>query len=124
LTADEGKMYGRDGIPAPSYMLGSNGQSNGCVCFSDYPTFIDAYLNGDVDRLIVVERFDGAPRPKSGPGWLARAIGKSFQAGRSRRYPRPNRRSRHGPQLSVTASRGNRPFGSEALLPGMHRHQH
>jgi hypothetical protein len=47
-------MFGRDGILAHSYMLGPNGQSNGCVSFRDYPTFLRAVLRGEVDRLVVV----------------------------------------------------------------------
>jgi hypothetical protein len=35
-------MFGRDGLLAHPYMLGPNGQSNGCVSFSDYPAFLDA----------------------------------------------------------------------------------
>ncbi len=49
-------MYGRDGMLAHSYMLGPNGDSNGCVSFKDYDRFLRAYLNGDVKRLIVVQR--------------------------------------------------------------------
>jgi hypothetical protein len=48
------RMFGRDGILAHSYMLGPNGQSNGCVSFKDYPAFLHAYLRGEVDRLVVV----------------------------------------------------------------------
>src|SRR6516165_11991125 len=33
----DGNMFGRAGILAHPYMLGPNGQSNGCVSFSDYP---------------------------------------------------------------------------------------
>jgi len=51
---DDGKMYGRDGMLAHTYMLGSNGQSNGCVSFRDYPKFLHAVLRGEVDRLVVV----------------------------------------------------------------------
>jgi hypothetical protein len=47
-------MYGRDGILAHTYMLGANGQSNGCVSFKDYPAFLHAYLRGEIDRLVVV----------------------------------------------------------------------
>ena len=32
---DSGRMYGRDGMLAHSYMHGPNGQSNGCVAFSE-----------------------------------------------------------------------------------------
>ncbi|HEY6699853.1 MAG TPA: hypothetical protein VI137_03400 [Pseudolabrys sp.] len=35
-------------------MLGSNGQSNGCVSFGDYPKFLQAFLSGEVERLVVV----------------------------------------------------------------------
>ena len=54
---DDGKMFGRDGMLAHTYMLGPNGQSNGCVSFRDYQKFLDAYLRGEVDRLVVVENF-------------------------------------------------------------------
>jgi Protein of unknown function (DUF2778) len=64
IPADEGKMFGRDGILAHSYMLGSTGQSNGCVAFRDYPAFLQAYLRGEVDRLVVVDRLAAAPKPK------------------------------------------------------------
>jgi hypothetical protein len=53
---DETSMYGRDGMLAHSYMLGPNGQSNGCVSFKDYDRFLQAYSNGEVEQLIVVPR--------------------------------------------------------------------
>jgi Tlde1 domain len=62
----EGKMYGRDGMLAHSYMLGPNGQSNGCVSFSNYPAFLNAFLRGEVDRLVVVERLATAPTRRAG----------------------------------------------------------
>jgi Tlde1 domain len=58
---DGSKMYGRAGILAHSYMLGPNGQSNGCVSFSDYPEFLNAFLKGEVTRLAVVERLESPP---------------------------------------------------------------
>lgn len=48
------KMYGRDGMLAHSYLLGPNGQSNGCVSFKDYDKFLAAYHSGEIDQLIVV----------------------------------------------------------------------
>jgi hypothetical protein len=51
---DRGKMFGRDGMLAHSYMLGPNGQSNGCVSFKNYDKFLQAFLRGEVDRLVVV----------------------------------------------------------------------
>ena len=65
-----GKMYGRAGILAHSYMLGPNGQSNGCVSFRDYPEFLNAFLKGEVTRLVVVERLENPPGPKVASGWL------------------------------------------------------
>jgi hypothetical protein len=77
-----GNMYGRDGILAHSYMLGPNGQSNGCVSFSNYPEFLNAYLKGEVTRLVVVERLDIAPTPKTmtaSASWLPDAVRRLFQ---------------------------------------------
>ena len=51
---EDDKMFGRAGMLAHTYMLGPNGQSNGCVSFKDYQKFLNAYLRGDVDRLVVV----------------------------------------------------------------------
>ena len=56
---DESKMHGRDGMLAHTYMLGPNGQSNGCVSFKDYRKFLDAFLNGEVNRLVVVPDLGG-----------------------------------------------------------------
>jgi len=58
---DSSRMYGRAGILAHTYMLGANGQSNGCVSLSNYPEFLNAYLRGEVTRLAVVERLDSPP---------------------------------------------------------------
>ena len=58
---DERKMFGRDGMLAHTYMLGPSGQSNGCVSFRDYDKFLRAFLDGEVDRLVVVDSLNGAP---------------------------------------------------------------
>ncbi len=47
-------IYGRAGLLAHTYMLGPNGDSNGCVSFRDYNAFLQAYKRGDVRRLVVV----------------------------------------------------------------------
>ena len=73
---DPDKMYGRAGILAHSYMLGPNGQSNGCVSFSDYPRFLNAFLNGEIDRLVVVERLEDTPATN----WLADRIKAFFKS--------------------------------------------
>lgn len=56
IPEDESKALGRDGLLAHSYMLGPNGDSNGCVSFRDYEAFLHAYKNHEITRLAVVER--------------------------------------------------------------------
>ena len=51
---DPAKMHGRNGILAHTYMLGSSGQSNGCLVFRDYDRFRKAYLRGEIKRIEVV----------------------------------------------------------------------
>lgn len=50
----ENEMHGRTGLLVHSYLLGPNGDSNGCVSIKDYDAFLQAYRNGDVKRLVVV----------------------------------------------------------------------
>jgi hypothetical protein len=50
----ENEMHGRTGLLVHSYMLGPNGDSNGCVSVKDYDRFLAAYRNGEVKRLVVV----------------------------------------------------------------------
>jgi len=54
-------MFGRAGILAHPYMLGPTGQSNGCVSVENYPKFLEAYLHGDVERLVVIPRRSDQP---------------------------------------------------------------
>jgi hypothetical protein len=50
----EDAIFGRAGLLAHTYMLGPNGDSNGCISFKDYNKFLQAYRNGDIKRLVVV----------------------------------------------------------------------
>ncbi len=75
---DEGKMHGRAGMLAHTYMLGPNGQSNGCVSFRNYSEFLKAYLKGEVTRLVVVEHLDSPPSSTVASGWLPNAIRNLF----------------------------------------------
>lgn len=50
----DGKMHGRAGLLAHTYMLGPNGQSNGCVSFSNYQAFLRAFESGQVKQMMVV----------------------------------------------------------------------
>lgn len=56
-------IHGRDGILAHTYMLGPSGASNGCVVFKNYTRFLQAYLRGEVRRMVVV--------PGTAPGVFA-----------------------------------------------------
>jgi Protein of unknown function (DUF2778) len=52
----ESSIYGRDGLLAHTFMLGPNGDSNGCVSFKDYYAFLDAYRNKGIRKLAVLAR--------------------------------------------------------------------
>jgi hypothetical protein len=54
LTPLGGNVYGRAGLLAHTFMLGPNGDSNGCVSFRNYRAFLQAYQNGEIRRLAVV----------------------------------------------------------------------
>ena len=54
----EESIYGRDGLLAHTFMLGPNGDSNGCVSFRDYNAFLDAYRTKGIRRLAVVARVE------------------------------------------------------------------
>jgi hypothetical protein len=50
----EADTLGRSGLLVHSYMLGPNGDSNGCVSIKEYDKFLQAYRYGQVKRLVVV----------------------------------------------------------------------
>ncbi|MCL2716077.1 MAG: DUF2778 domain-containing protein [Alphaproteobacteria bacterium] len=54
----EKAIYGRDGLLAHTFMLGSKGASNGCVSFRNYYAFLDAYRNKGIRKIAVVARVD------------------------------------------------------------------
>src|ERR1700687_3624084 len=54
----EDAIFGRRGLLAHTYMLGPNGDSNGCVSFRDYNAFLNAYRNQGIKRLAVVARVE------------------------------------------------------------------
>ena len=54
IFRDLQKVFGRAGLLAHSFMLGSNGDLNGCVSFKNYDTFLQAYLDHKIKRLAVV----------------------------------------------------------------------
>lgn len=54
----EDAIHGRTGLLAHTYMLGPNGDSNGCVSFKDYNRFLRAYKNNEIKRLAVIASLD------------------------------------------------------------------
>jgi hypothetical protein len=54
----EEAIFGRTGLLAHSFMLGPNGDSNGCVSFRDYNAFLNAYRNQGIKRLAVVAKVE------------------------------------------------------------------
>jgi Protein of unknown function (DUF2778) len=54
----EESIFGRDGLLAHSFMLGSSGASNGCVSFRDYNAFLNAYRNQGIRKLAVIARVE------------------------------------------------------------------
>ncbi len=56
-------IFGRAGLLAHTFMLGPNGDSNGCVSFRDYGRFLQAFVRGEVTRLVVVAGHGGGAWP-------------------------------------------------------------
>ena len=54
----EDKIFNRVGLLAHTFMLGPNGDSNGCVSFKDYYAFLDAYRNKGIRRLAVLAKVE------------------------------------------------------------------
>jgi len=59
-----GAIFGRNGILAHTYLLGPRGDSNGCISFKDYDRFLQAYLRGEVKRIVVVTGTGQDPLPR------------------------------------------------------------
>jgi hypothetical protein len=59
----ENGTLGRSGLLAHGYMLGANGDSNGCVSIKDYDQFLKAFQNGEINRLVVVPSLGAGTSP-------------------------------------------------------------
>lgn len=70
IPTDSSKMHGRAGILAHPYLLGPNGQSNGCVSIKDYDAFVAAFDRGEINRIVVVERLGDPPPAQSVAEWF------------------------------------------------------
>lgn len=49
-----GAIFGRAGLLVHPYLLGPRGDSNGCISVLDYQRFLQAFLRGEVKRIVVV----------------------------------------------------------------------
>ena len=58
IPVDSEKTLGRTGLLAHRFMLGPNGDSNGCLSLRDYDAFLRAYTRHQIKRLVVVARLD------------------------------------------------------------------
>ncbi|WP_249781078.1 DUF2778 domain-containing protein [Bradyrhizobium sp. dw_78] len=54
IPQDSNATLGRTGLLTHSFMLGPNGDSNGCVSIRNYDRFLAAYKNGEISHLVVV----------------------------------------------------------------------
>jgi hypothetical protein len=54
IPAGDNGTLGRSGLLAHGYMLGPNGDSNGCVSIRNYEAFLKAFSNGEIKHLVVV----------------------------------------------------------------------
>jgi hypothetical protein len=59
LPTDGTSTLGRAGLLVHSFMLGPDGDSNGCVSVRDFERFRKAYDNGEITRLVVVPSLGG-----------------------------------------------------------------
>jgi len=59
LPVDGTSTLGRAGLLTHSYMLGPDGDSNGCVSIRDYERFLKAFDDGEIARLVVVPSLSG-----------------------------------------------------------------
>jgi len=71
-----GFTFNRVGLLAHPYMLGPNGDSNGCVSFKTYDVFLRAFQSGGVKRLAVVARWTGGPRQVGAFASLSQALNR------------------------------------------------
>jgi hypothetical protein len=59
IPAEGSDTSGRSGLLAHSFMLGPNGDSNGCVSIRNYDRFLKAFNDGEINRLVVVPSLSG-----------------------------------------------------------------
>ena len=53
-VADGTDINGRSGLLVHSFMLGPNGDSNGCISVKDYDRFLKAFNDGQFTHIAVI----------------------------------------------------------------------
>jgi len=71
IPAEGSDTSGRSGLLAHNFMMGPNGDSNGCVSIKDYDRFLKAFNDGEINRIVVV------PSLKNGTLALQRSTSQS-----------------------------------------------
>ena len=71
-------IHNRVGLLAHTYMLGPKGASNGCISFKNYNRFLQAFLRGEVRRVVVIAGNGDVPPAYAS---LARSKGRVARAG-------------------------------------------
>jgi hypothetical protein len=62
IPVDGKNKFGRDGLLTHTYLLrGRPGESNGCVVFPNYASFLNAFKRGHVKQLVVVASLKTVP---------------------------------------------------------------
>lgn len=59
IPVEGSNTLGRSGLLTHSYMLGPNGDSNGCVSIKNYERFLKAFDDGEISRIVVVPSLSG-----------------------------------------------------------------
>jgi hypothetical protein len=54
IPAEGSDISGRSGLLVHSFMLGPNGDSNGCISVKDYDRFLKAFNDGEINRIAVI----------------------------------------------------------------------
>lgn len=67
IPVEANSTLGRAGLLAHSYMLGAEGDFNGCVSICDYERFRKAYEDGEIARLVVVPSLSAVEARASSP---------------------------------------------------------
>ncbi|MBI5262877.1 MAG: DUF2778 domain-containing protein [Bradyrhizobium sp.] len=67
MPVEGSNTLGRSGLLTHSYLLGPNGDSNGCVSIKNYEQFLKAFDDGEISRIVVVPSLSGTASASQRP---------------------------------------------------------